>query len=86
MALPSPFPTNIVLLESISAITDFDVLCSLWVFMVDVHRMENFTTQKTNTSNIQTQDTNNQNTNRGKTRQPGNKNKQVMLMQSKIKH
>ena len=45
-----------------------------------------FTTQKTNTSNIQTQDTNNHNTNRGKTHQPGNKNKQVMLMQSKIKH
>ena len=86
MALPSPFPNNIVLLESISAIIDFDVLCSLWVFMVDVHRMENFTAQKTNTSNIQTQDTNNQNTNRGKTRQPGNKNKQVIMMQSKIKH
>lgn len=40
MALPRPFPNNIVLLESISAITDFHVLCSLWVFMVDVHRMD----------------------------------------------
>ena len=40
MALPRPFPNNIVLLESISAITDFHVLCSLWGFMVDVHRMD----------------------------------------------
>ena len=38
------------------------------------------------TSNIQIQDTNNQNTNREKTHQPGNKNKQVMLMQSTIKY
>lgn len=40
MAILGVFRSNIVLMESITTITDFDVLCSLWLFTVDVLLME----------------------------------------------
>ena len=40
MAILGLFSNDIVLLGCISAIIDFDVLCTLWVFKVDVLLME----------------------------------------------